>query len=273
MKLQIMSDLHMEFRDPPVIKNAGADALVLAGDICLAYHLHRHPITNLMHNNAENGNKAARYRHFFEQVSHEFETVYYVMGNHEHYSGRWNDTANWLREALEPWNNIILMDDTWINVGNTRIIGTSLWTSLNNQDPLTMMHVKGNMNDYYSITIERSGVYHKLRPIDTFNAHQRAVEFIKEGVRGWDGDVVVLGHHAPSKQSIHERYANQYQMNGAFVSDLDDYIIDHPSIKLWVHGHVHNPWDYKIGDTRIVCNPYGYPGEQTDFNPELVVEI
>ena len=52
MKLQIVSDLHMEFRIPPEIKNAGADALVLAGDICLAYHLHRHPISNLMRNNA-----------------------------------------------------------------------------------------------------------------------------------------------------------------------------------------------------------------------------
>ena len=273
MKLQIVSDLHMEFREPPEIKNAGADALVLAGDICLAYHLHRHPISNLMRNNSENGEKAFRYRQFFDNISQEFDTVYYVMGNHEHYNGRWNDTADWLREALEPWNNIILMDNTWINVGDVRIIGTTLWTSLNNADPLTMMSIKDMMMDYRAITIENSGVYHKLRPLDTFKANHLAVEFIKEGVRGWDGKVVVLGHHAPSYSSVHPKYASHILMNHAFVNELDDYIIDHPQIALWVHGHVHDCWDYKIGDTRIICNPRGYPGEINGFNPNFIVEI
>jgi Icc-related predicted phosphoesterase len=272
MKLQIVSDLHLEFNDNIVINNAGADILCLAGDICLAQHLYRHPISNLP-NNVDNAAKAARYRKFFDQVSQEFDTVLYIMGNHEHYSGRWNNTAEHLREALEPWDNITLMDDGWLNFGNTRIVGTSLWTDFNKGDPITMNAVKGMMNDYHTITIENSGAYHKLRPIDTFNAHSRAVETIKLATETWDGDVVVLGHHAPSHQSIHERYKHDWVMNGAFCSNLDDYIFNQEKIKLWIHGHVHNPFDYMIGQCRIVCNPHGYPREHNDFNPSLVIDV
>jgi predicted phosphodiesterase len=272
MKLQVVSDLHLEFNKGIVIKNAGADMLCLAGDICLAQHLYKNPISNLI-NTIGYGEKAAGYRQFFDQVSKEFDQVLYIMGNHEHYSGKWNDTADRLREALEPWDNITLMDDGWLNFGNTRIVGTTLWSSMNNGDPLTMMSVKGMMNDYHTVTIERDGVYHKLRPIDTFEAHNRAMETIKLAAETWDGNVVVLGHHCPSRQSIHERYKDEFIMNGAFGSDLDEFILSQPKIKLWIHGHTHYPFDYMIGQCRVVCNPHGYPNERDTFDPNVVIEV
>ena len=272
MKLQIVSDLHLEFNSNVTIENAGADVLCLAGDICLAYHLYRHPLSNLP-NNAENGDKAKRYRDFFDQVSRNFDRVLYVMGNHEHYSGRWNNTAEWLREALTPWSNIKLLDNQWVDFGNVRVIGTSLWTDLNASDPLTLLSVKDMMNDYRAITINNNGVYHKLRPIDTIEAHRQALDTIKIGTEQWDGKVVVLGHHAPSQQSIHERYKHEWIMNGAFCSKLDEFILNQEKIKVWIHGHVHNTFDYMIGDCRIICNPHGYPGEKTNFSPNLVVEL
>jgi len=62
-------------------------------------------------------------------------------------------------------------------------------------------------------------------------------------------------------------------MNYAFCSDLDDIMVMHDNIKLWVHGHVHNCFDYQINQTRVVCNPLGYPGEQNYFDPELIIEV
>ena len=272
MKLQLVSDLHLEFNKNVVINNAGADILCLAGDICLAYHLYRHPVSPLP-NNAENGEKAAHYRQFFDHVSKEFEHVLYVMGNHEHYSGRWNDTATWLREALDPWPNITLMDKAWLNFGTVRIVGTSLWTDLNKTDPLTMMSMPQFMNDYRAITIHRNGIYHKLRPVDTVEEHRRSLDLIKMATEQWDGDVVVLGHHAPSRQSIHERYKNDHIMNGAFCSELDEFILSQEKIKIWMHGHVHNTFDYRIGQCRVVCNPHSYPGERNEFKHDLVIEV
>jgi Icc-related predicted phosphoesterase len=43
--------------------------------------------------------------------------------------------------------------------------------------------------------------------------------------------------------------------------------------KLWVHGHTHIPCDWKAGETRVLCNPFGYPHEMADFPPEVIVEI
>jgi Icc-related predicted phosphoesterase len=272
MKLQIISDLHLEFNDfEPV--NTGADILCLAGDTCVVQHLYRHPVSNLP-NNAEKAHLAARYRKFFDKISKMYKTILMVLGNHEHYSGRWNNTAAHLREALEPWDNITLLDDGWLNFGKTRIVGTSLWTNMNKGDPLTMMHIKNMMNDYHAITIERNGVYHKLRPIDTFEAHNRAVETIKLAAETWAGDVVVLGHHAPSFQSVHERYKHDWMMNGGYVSDLDDFILSQEKIKYFIHGHVHNSFDYMIGQCRVVCNPHGYGNENiTNFDPNLVIDV
>ena len=272
MKIQIVSDLHLEFNENVVVKNAGADILFLAGDICLAQHLYRNPISPL-HNNSGSADLAARYRKFFDTVSKEFQQIYYVMGNHEHYSGRWNDTAKNLREGLEPWPNIQLLDNQWVDINNVRIVGTTLWTSLNNSDPLVMMSIKDMMNDYHAVTIKHNGIYHKLRPIDTLEEHRRSLDTIKLAAETFDGSVVVLGHHAPSNQSIHERYRDQYIMNSAFYSNLDDFIISQPKIKLWIHGHVHNEFDYWIEQCRIICNPHGYPGEKNHFNPNLVIEV
>jgi hypothetical protein len=61
---------------------------------------------------------------------------------------------------------------------------------------------------------------------------------------------------------VHPKYAHDKIMNGAFASDLDDFIAYRPQIKLWTHGHTHEPFDYEIGTTRIVCNPRGYVGHE-----------
>ena len=47
-------------------------------------------------------------------------------------------------------------------------------------------------------------------------------------------------------------------MNGGFASNLSEFIMDRPQIKVWQHGHMHNVSDYMMGETRVVCNPRGY---------------
>ena len=88
-----------------------------------------------------------------------------------------------------------------------------------------------------------------------------------------DRKVVVCTHHQPSFSSVAERYKHETIMNGAFCSNLDEFILDHPQIKLWTAGHTHNAMDYRIGDTRIFVNPRGYPGEKMDFDPHIILEV
>ena len=102
------------------------------------------------------------------------------------------------------------------------------------------------------------------------------LDYIQTVIEGkFDQKFVVVGHHAPSRLSTHRRYRHDTLMNGAYSSSLDEYIIDHPQIKLWTHGHTHEDFDYVLGSTRIVCNPRGYAQyEDRAYNFQLkTVEV
>ena len=277
MKIQLISDLHMEFSPAPDIRNAGADVLIMAGDICVAEHLYRNPTAGLndMIQKGYYADEAIKYRKFFHQVSQEFETVLYVMGNHEHYNGRWSRTADVLNEECARHSNIFLMEKHKHVINDVVFLGATLWSDLNGYDPLTELTVRDMMNDYKVITQDLNGQYHKLTPATTAAVHRSTVEWLKTQLELDSRKTVVIGHHAPSRQSIHPRFTNQPHMNGAFASSLDWMMLDTDHVAVWVHGHVHDSHDYVIGNTRVLCNPHGYPRERPDgaFNAALIVEV
>jgi hypothetical protein len=103
----------------------------------------------------------------------------------------------------------------------------------------------------------------KFTPEDTIEDHKAFLSALKTVVDlNPTRKVVVLGHHAPSKMSTHPRYKDEVMVNGAYSSDLSEFMLDNRNIKLWTHGHTHEPFDYMIGSCRIVCNPRGYDGHE-----------
>jgi Icc-related predicted phosphoesterase len=275
MKLQVISDLHLEFQGVPAIENTGSNILILGGDICLAEHLYRNPTAGL-DNKIQNGwyaNDAIRYREFFKYCSSEWRDVLYVMGNHEHYSGRWNRTEEILREELVRYPNIKLLEQNKMVIDDVVFLGASLWTDMNNQDPITIHAVRDMMSDYRAITEINGSNYHKLRPITTVQKHVETVSWLKMMLGEDKRKTVVVTHHAPSRMSVHPKYQSQTLMNGAFVSGLENIMLDNDHLVLWTHGHVHDPWDYFIGNTRVFCNPHGYPGEILKWDPNKILEI
>jgi len=99
----------------------------------------------------------------------------------------------------------------------------------------------------------------RFTPEDAVVDHKEMLDYIRIMIEGkFDQKFVVVGHHAPSKSSTHPRYADEVIMNGGYSTALDEFIMDHPQIKLWTHGHTHEDFDYMVGSTRIVCNPRGY---------------
>ena len=91
----------------------------------------------------------------------------------------------------------------------------------------------------------------------------------------------LIGHNVPivaapvMKKSVNPMYAHETLMNGGYHSDLSEFILDHPQIKLWTHGHTHHNFDYMIGSTRIVANPRGYINyeEQADNFQLQFIEV
>jgi hypothetical protein len=142
---------------------------------------------------------------------------------------------------------------------------------------MTAVALKQGMNDYRAIEnyYSDTGFYHKLTPEYTYRLHNNTLEYFQQSLASYqDQPVVVITHHAPSFQSIHERYRGDH-MNAGYASDLSEFILAHPQIKYWVHGHTHTDFDYQVGSTRVLCNPRGYyPHElDTGFNPYLVFEV
>ena len=274
MKIALCSDLHLEFKDIELFNTEGAEVLILSGDIMIAESLHDSPPTVISPYEpykqlGHNALMAQRYRNFLSHVSKEFPHVVYVAGNHEFYHGRWVESLQHLSEECNKFPNVHFLERDFIDISGVTFVGATLWTDCNKGDPMTLHALTNIMNDYRVIRNDQYG-YTKLRPAHSMHRHQETVSYLKMVLADMkDKSVVVVGHHAPSTQSIHERYRNPSNslMNGGYASDLSEFILNHPQIKLWTHGHMHDPFDYVIGDTRIVCNPRGYQGHdpQADF--------
>jgi hypothetical protein len=135
------------------------------------------------------------------------------------------------------------------------------------------------MNDYRVVQnyYKDKGQYFKLIPEFTYREHRQTLEYIRgELIRNSHRPVVVVTHHSPSKQSIKPKYQDDYHMNGGYSSDLEQFILDHPQIKVWTHGHTHDSFDYMIGQCRVICNPRGYVGYEEraqEFDPTVSFDI
>lgn len=266
MKLRIISDCHVEntkgawppgnlsFYLPP-IEGEKDHVLVLAGDITSAPAIERT-------------------LPFFEEASERFRDVIYVMGNHEAYRSNWNNYQHTIGAALKPLSNVHLLTARRpsVDIDDVTFVGSTLWTDYKNADPIEMYNATRFMMDYKVIGGPDPGT--KLWPATVLAQHytERALIFEKAKEAMDAGrKVCVVTHHAPSSKSVHERYIGD-PGNYAFYTELGDQLLD-SNIPLWIHGHMHDPFDYTVGNTRVICNPFGYPHERDRHNPKLVIDF
>lgn len=286
MKIAVASDVHLEFGDINLENINDAEVLILSGDICVAADLD-------MRDRRQTEMGFARWRsemfhEFFERCATNFPHVIYVLGNHEHYHSDFATTLIDMRRKLAHLPNLYILERDVKVINDVTFIGGTLWTDMNNMDTLTLYHMRTMMNDFRVIQNSTTPVHFrtqegefktrvgKFSPEEAVAEHVQMKQYIQSVIQGnHDKKYVVVGHHAPSKKSTHEMYASDTIMNGGYSSDLDEFILDHPQIKLWTHGHTHHEFDYVIGETRIVCNPRGYHGHEqqaSDFKL-LTVEV
>jgi len=290
MKIALASDLHLEFGTISLTNDENADVLILSGDIMVAERLGDHDPFNLM----GEATASFRFHTFMQECSARFPNVIYVAGNHEHYNGDYAVTLPKLKEKFSYLKNVHVLDKECVTLGDITFIGGTLWTDMNKEDSLTLYHIKNAMNDFRIVDNSNRKVTHKVplykkdddgnylkneqgyaiqdgfkfkedaarfSPEDAVEDHYKMIEYIKHIVGGMHNKkFVVVGHHAPSKMSTKPRYKHDTLMNGGYSSDLSEFMLDHPQIKAWTHGHTHDKFDYMIGSTRVICNPRGYIG-------------
>jgi len=292
MKIAVASDVHLEFGQLELKNPGGIDVLILSGDICVARDLMEYDAHKII-----DSGKFARYHQFFSECASEFPHVLYVAGNHEHYHGDFKYTIANLKKHLGYLKNLHVLDKETFEIDDTLFVGGTLWTDMNKEDPVTLHAMTRMMNDFRCVDNSNREVTYKtfdftedghqiptfrtrsarFSPEDAVEEHKKMLDYIRivyKDMPPWK-QMVVVGHHTPSHASCHPRYKDDQIMNGGYHSDLSEFILDRPGIKLWTHGHTHELFDYMIGTTRVVCNPRGYDGyeEIADNFTLKVVEL
>lgn len=277
VKLLIISDLHLEFGSFLVPK-VECDVVILAGDIFAP------------------GSKAMRWARQAENLG-ETVPIFFVPGNHEFYQGVLQTTLKEMALTARSCNVHLLAPGEAVIAG-VRFLGCTLWTDFElpiqtktgtlTDTERAMKAAKVHLNDYSSIrwaeaqkssdapAVAAKSKKRRLVPEDTRALHQSDRAWPAQKLaEPFDGPTVVVTHHAPHRNSLAPRYQSDW-LSASFVSELPSAFFDVPS--LWVHGHIHESFDYQAGNCRVVCNPRGYLRhgrglENKQFNPELVVEL
>lgn len=276
MKVNVISDLHLEFED---LELPGGDVLILSGDVCEAKNIKadRYDPNGIMFDFERANRRPDRYIRFFKEECAKYRHVLYVMGNHEHYGFRYDKTYSQL--LLNLPDNVRLLEKETTEIDGVIFMGATLWTDCNKGDPITMNELRHSMNDYRIVSnyYKDQGQHYKLTPEFTYRVHKETLLYFRDELLKYPNrKVVVVTHHSPSKQSIKPRYQGDYHVNGGYSSDLEHFIIDHPQIKVWTHGHTHDTFDFTVGECRVICNPRGYVGYEErahEFDPTIGFDI
>jgi len=239
MKIHVMSDIHLEgvCYEPTSVE---ADVVVLAGDIGV-------------------GVKGVQWA----MMSFDLPVVY-VAGNHEYHDSAFTmDEHMLMMKQAAQGSNVVVLDNEVTVINEVRFIGATLWTGGNN-----LLYCDQNIMMDWN---EDDGCLDAEKMKEIFEA---SCDFLKkELARPFKGKTVVVTHHAPSMQSIHEIYANNLQ-NECYATDVENIMT---GADVWVHGHTHNNFDYIIDNTSVVCNPRGYSdceGSENDgFDERKVVSL
>ncbi|MBL8383866.1 MAG: metallophosphoesterase [Burkholderiales bacterium] len=261
MRIQVASDLHLElvgrrFPDYLVVEPADADVLVLAGDI------HRH------------ADALDAFRDWPVPVV-------LIHGNHELYHGDVPEALAALAAPVAAGSRVRYLDKRRWVCGGVRFLGCCLWTdyALYGAPSEAMALAERLLLDHRVIRIDGR----PFLPQDARDEHRRCRDWLVDELsRPFDGATVVCTHHAPARPSIHADYEDN-PLNPCFISELTELMA---GVDLWIHGHVHNSFDYRIGRTRVVANPRGYARnlgaarapeevvwENPRFDPRLVITL
>ncbi len=253
MKLQILSDLHLS-TGGQACPDTSADLIVLAGDV-------------------------ARPAAAMAWATALGRRVLYVPGNHEFYGGSLDGTVAELRRLSNGSGVSVLYKDAVV-IDGVRFLGATLWTDFRLFDDSGQRDVAMEAGSRFT----RDFTHIRLRDADEalFSPSHSTGEF--DDHAGWleaslrepfDGPTVVVTHHAPSQGSIHPRFEGSL-INACFASNAE-HLLNGERVGLWIHGHMHDSFDYTVNGTRVVCNPRGYIKngaiENALFDPAFTVDV
>ena len=253
MKLNILSDLHLGYSAQETPLN-DADVVVLAGDI-------------------------APPRQAAQWALRLTKPVIYVPGNHEFYGSSLEAATRELKRLCAD-TQVHVLDNDEVVIEGVRFLGSTLWTDFmlfgdGADRAAAIAQAHRLMRDFSRIRID-DATNALFTPADSAALFERNAKWLDHSLDvPHPGPTVVVTHHAPSRQSIHPRFAGSL-LNTCFVSDAER-LVGADRAQWWIHGHTHDSFDYVLKGTRVICNPRGYAkagvNENTGFDLNFTIEV
>jgi predicted phosphohydrolase len=235
MTLQYCSDLHLEFPENKKYLSENplqpkGDVLLLAGDIVPFAVMDKHA-------------------DFFNYVSDNFETTYWIPGNHEYYYSDASLRSGVLQENIR--SNVHLINNKVVELKEVTLIFSTLWTNIS---PARQWQIERGMSDFQVIKYKD-----KVFTAAEYNLmHLESLFFLKESLANVKAEKsVVITHHVPTEFHYPEKYKGSLITEG-FVVELFS-LIEESGPDVWIYGHHHsNVLDFRIGNTDLTTNQLGY---------------
>lgn len=200
----------------------------------------------------------------------------YILGNHEFYTHERSMEVNRglaQRAAWHTEDRVRVLDDMGVTIDGVRFLGSTLWydLELNGRDPDHMARAYQGADMLNDSRFLHEGTK-RWTPGLARRQHLQSRAWLEAELAASELPTIVVTHHAPHPESIAPEYELDLSTAG-FVSDLTE-VIERHQPALWLHGHTHTSFDYRVGDTRVLCNPRGYGRENARrFDPGMVLEI
>lgn len=252
--MQYASDLHLEFEHctPDRLQmpiDPRADLLVLAGDL-----------------HTEVAGMDYLVRRLATQVP-----VVMVAGNHEFYGHEFDCQRQALADLGRTIADVHFLDNGAVTINGVRIVGATFWSDFGGGNQRLMAEARNMMTDYSAIS-DGTATLGSLKPSRIYQEHLQSADFIRAELAGRDSRrLIVVTHHAPSPQSTRGKRRGFDKLYG---SDYEQLMRDYDP-DLWIHGHVHESFEYLIDQTIVACNPRGYVGhhENDGFVPARTITL
>lgn len=263
MKINYVSDLHLEGGLNKEFTLPGGDILLLVGDIIV--------IKKMISNYQGYFDCVDPFNRILAPQFNKYKNVYAILGNHEHYHGEFTNTLNLYRNLTKKYKNFQILNNKVIELKpGLKLFGGTLWTDYNGGNVEAKIIASQYLNDHRLISYKNNGYF---TPDHAEKINIKTTKLIFNLVNNSEDKWIIMTHHSPSMKGCHPRYGID-NLNYAFHNtNLDDWIRKHPQIKVMVHGHTHDSCDYYIGDTHVLCNPKGYGNENKQFDPKKQFEI
>ena len=264
MKIRLLSDLHLE-GNKFYYEYAGEDLVVLAGDI----------------------HTQGRHSFIIEQIPTAVQ-ILFVPGNHEYYGATFENVNDYLKRLENEYSNFKFLNNESVSIRDVNFFGGTMFTDMklygDSEEHVARASIlaKQGIADFTWISkynpaspnydYETLHRFDKVwTPQDHIDQHNIFVEKLQEFLDNTKNEKkVVISHFVPHPEGSHEKFKDS-PLNPYFLCDMRKYM---GWKGLWLYGHTHTSKDMYEGDTRLVCNPFGYGNENTDgFDSKKVIEV